>query len=241
MKTYTIVNLKGGVGKTTSAVNLGFSMSAIGKRVLLVDADPQTNLTPFFVKANPNGKTLRDVFLHPERIESIICHSKYKGIDIIKGCSKLKESDAMGEMLLSEALCLVQDKYDVCLIDTRPAIESITRNAICASDVIVTPVLLDKFCRDNLILLEDELEELSDYHNFKWGIFANKVVNKRTQRKIYADMIEKHTFPFLKTCIGRGAVVENALNQYKPVLKHRSRSNAAMDFMDLAQELLEVV
>lgn len=240
MRTYVIANLKGGVGKTTSAVNIAYSMALSDKRVLVVDADPQTNLTPFFTKANPNGKTLKDVFQHPERIGNIICRTKFHNIDIIKGSTELKEADAVGEMILSEALQLVEDTYDVCLIDTRPAIEGITKNALLAGDVVVTPVLLDKFCRDNLLLLEDELNQISHPYGFKWCIFANKVVNKRSQKNIYADMVGKHTLPFLDTCISRGAVVENALEQYKPVLKHRSRSNVAGDFLDLAKELLGV-
>lgn len=240
MRAYVIVNLKGGVGKTTSAVNLGYSMAVLGKKVLLIDADPQTNLTPFFTKANPNGKTLRDVFRHPERIENIICRTKYSNIDIIKGSTNLKEADAIGQMVLSEALQLVKDKYDVCLIDTRPAIEALTINALQAGDVLVTPVLLDQFCRDNLLLLEDELHQLAHAYGFKWCIFANKVVNKRSQKNIYADMVGKHSLPFLDTCISRRAVVENALEHYKPVLKHRSRSIVAEDFMDLAKELLGV-
>ena len=61
MRTYVITNLKGGVGKTTSAVNIGYNMAVLGQKVLMIDADPQTNLTPFFVKANPNGRTLKDV------------------------------------------------------------------------------------------------------------------------------------------------------------------------------------
>ncbi len=240
MRTYSIVNLKGGVGKTTSTANLGYSMAVLGKRVLVIDADPQSNLTPFFAKANPNGKTLRDVFLHPERIRNIICRSKYENIDIIKGSTSLKEADAVGEMVLSESLCLIAGKYDVCLIDTRPALESITKNAIQAGNVVVTPVLLDKFCRDNLLLLEDELHALGHAYGFKWCIYANKVANKRIQRKIYADMVGKHDFPFLDTCISRGAVVENALDQYKPVIRHRRKSNVAADFVELAKELLEV-
>ena len=239
MKTYVILNLKGGVGKTTSVVNLGYSMALLGKRILLIDADPQTNLTPFFTKANPNGRTIREVFRNPERIENIICKSKYENIDIIKGSTGLKEDDAKQEKALSAALQLVKDRYDVCLIDTRPAVEAITRNALYAGDIFVTPVLLDNFCRVNLLLLEGELNNL--FHGeFKWYIFANKVANKRSQRNIYADMIGKHDFPFLNTCISRGAVTENALELYKPVRKHRRKSQVAQDYMDLAEKLLEV-
>lgn len=239
MKTIVVMNLKGGVGKTTSVVNIGYSMSLLGKKVLLIDADPQTNMTPFFVKANQNGRTIKDIFQNPERIENIIVKSKYENIDIVKGSTELKEDDAKPERALSAALQLVKDRYNVCLIDTRPAVESITRNALYAGDLFLTPVLLDNFCRDNLILLEDELNNL--FHGeFNWHIFANKVANKKSQRNIYADMIGKHDFPFLETCISRGAVTENALELYKPVMKHRSRSQVAQDYMDLAKELLEV-
>ena len=240
MRTYVITNLKGGVGKTTSAVNIGYNMAVLGRKVLMIDADPQTNLTPFFTKANPNGRTLKDIFHHPDKIRNIICRSRYENIDIIKGCTSLKEADPIGEMVLAEALQLVDDRYDICIIDTRPAIENITRNALQAGDVLLTPVLLDKFCRDNLLLLEDELHDLQHSYGFEWFIFANKVVNKRSQRDTYRDMVERHEWKFLESCIGRSAVVENALEYYKPLLRHRRNSAAAMDYMELTRELLEV-
>ena len=65
--------------------------------------------------------------------------------------------------------------------------------------------------------------------------------NKRAQRNTYADMVEKHSWTFLETCISKGAVVENALELYKPVIKHRSSSQIAQDYIDLAQELLAVL
>ena len=71
MRTYVITNLKGGVGKTTSAVNIGYNMAVLGRKVLMIDADPQTNLTPFFTKANPNGRTLKDIFHHPDEQKSL--------------------------------------------------------------------------------------------------------------------------------------------------------------------------
>ena len=118
MKTYVIANLKGGVGKTTSAVNIGFSMAKMGKRVLLVDADPQTNLTPFFTKSHgESGRTIREVLRTPEKISHLIVKSKYKNIDIIKGSVKLKEADADNELALKKALSYVEDRYDICVID----------------------------------------------------------------------------------------------------------------------------
>ncbi len=242
MKTYVITNLKGGVGKTTSTVNLGYSMSDLKKRVLLIDADPQSNLTPFFtVSHGYAGRTICEIFQNPERIQNVIVQSKYKNIDIIKGSVKLKERDAENEQALKTALEKVKNEYDVCIIDTRPALEHITRSALVAADVFVTPVLLDNFCRDNLLLLEDELQNIYECETeMNWKIFANKVENRRAQKETYADMVEKHDWEFLETCVSKGAVVENALKHYKPVLRHRSRSIVAQDYIDLAKELLEV-
>lgn len=242
MKIYAVGNLKGGVGKTTTTVNLAYSMAVLKKKVLVIDADPQTNTTPFFTKIGEGKYTIRDLFLHPEiNVNHVIYRSKYKAIDIIKGCTQMKETDVMKDCQLSEALQTVAERYDVCIIDTRPAFESITRNAILAADVLLTPVILDKFCRDNLLLVEDALYDFGGLTSSpEWKIFANKVENKRSQRNTYADMAEKHMWPFLDTCISKSAVTDNALEMYKPVLKHRSQSTVAADYLELARELLEV-
>lgn len=241
MKTYVITNLKGGVGKTTSAANLGYSMSLFEKRVLLIDADPQSNLTPFFVKSHGYcGRTIQELFKYPERIKNIIVRTKYENVEIVKGSVKLKEADASNEWALKTALDYVQHDYDVCIIDTRPAIEAITRNAILASDVVVTPVLLENFCRDNLLLLEDELFGIDYEKEYTWRIFANMVENKRAQRSIYSDMVQKHDWQFLENCISKGAVTSHALTLYKPIIKHRAKSQVAMDYLELAKELLGV-
>lgn len=241
MKRFVIGNLKGGVGKTTTAVNLAYSMAKLGKKVLVLDADPQTNLTPFFTKVNANGHTIKTVLQHPNLVRSAIYRTRYGNIDIIKGSTDLVENDAYDTNALLKALLQIHDRYDACIMDTRPAMELITTSALYAADVLVTPVCLDKFCRDNLLLLEDKYHHLQEQGvGVEWKIFANKVENKRAQKRTYIDMVERHCWPFMETCISKGAVVENALEYYKPVMKHRSKSQVALDFMDLAMELQEV-
>ncbi len=242
MKTYVIGNLKGGVGKTTSAVNLMYSMAMQGKRVLGIDADPQANLTPFFARAASRGRTVRDVLQKPKAIRGAIYRSRYPHIDIVKGSTDLRETDAASLGELWFALKAVETRYDVCFIDTRPAFERITLNALYAADTLLVPVCLDKFCRDNLLVVEERLEDIQQDigpRALSWHVFANKVENKRAQRNTYMDMVERHSWPFLETCISRGAVVSNALEQYKPVARHRSKCQVAQDYMELAKELLE--
>lgn len=241
MKTIVIGNLKGGTGKTTSAVNLAYSLSLLGKNVLVIDADPQTNLTPFFTKANQNGRTLRDVLKEPEKVKHCIYHSRYPGIGIIKGNTALQEGDVVSERWLSCAFEILQDEYDFCLVDTRPAFENIAVSVILAADLLLTPACLDKFCRDNLALVDEFLENLPEQYRPEWKVFATKVDGqRRSQKNIYRDLLGKHDYPFMETCISRSAVIDNALEFYKPVKKHRAKSQVSQDYMDLAKELLEM-
>ena len=88
MKVYVIGNLKGGVGKTTTTVNLAYTYAEMGGRTLVIDLDPQCNCTRFFAKVNEYNKTIKDVLEAPEHINSAIYRTKYEDIDIIKGSIK---------------------------------------------------------------------------------------------------------------------------------------------------------
>ena len=97
MKTIAIANLKGGVGKTTTSINLAYSLMSLGKKVLLIDLDPQCNSTKFFAKVNYTGQTVRDVLMNPEVINHSIYRTKYKEIDIMRGSA---EENCQGEYQL---------------------------------------------------------------------------------------------------------------------------------------------
>lgn len=116
----------------------------------------------------------------------------------------------------------------------------LTMNALYAADVFLTPVKFDNFCRDNLTMVEDAYHEILENNpDLEWKIFANMVSNTKTQKLSSEDLITKHDYPFMQSCISRTAIVDNALSLYKPVAKHRVMSNVAQDFVDLVEELLE--
>lgn len=239
MKTFVIGNLKGGTGKTTTTINLSYTLGVyFEKRILVIDMDPQTNTTSVFTKANRIGNTVKDVLEKPERIVKSIRQTKYKNIDIIKGDALLQEADVLDIRNLRIALAHVSDKYDFCIIDTRPVFEALTKTALFAADVLLVPVCLDKFCKDNLSLVEEAIYMMP--FDIDWKAFANKVdCRRKSQRKVYKDLLEKHNYPFLNTCISNSAAVDNALELSKPVMRHRTKSVATQDYLELATEILD--
>lgn len=235
MRTIAIANLKGGVGKTTTSINLAYSLMSLEKKVLLIDLDPQCNSTRFFAKVNCTGQTVQDVLENPKQINHCIYRTKYKRIDIIRGSAN---ENCSGEYQLQDAFKNLEKEYDYCIIDTRPVFDSLTKNAFHVADIMLTPIKFDNYCRDNLALVEHFVNEFAN-EQMEWKIFANMVANGKAQRETMADLIGKHDYPIMDTCVSRSAVVDNALNLYKPVLKHRRFSCVAQDYLELAKELVE--
>lgn len=235
--TYVVWNLKGGVGKTTTTVNLAYDFSKEGKKVLVIDFDPQVNLTPFFANANEFQRNIFTLMKQPAQIKSSIYRTKYKNIDIIKGSTHLSDKTWKEESMVriwEEIQAL--DKYDILLIDCRTSYESLTGEALKVADTVITPIILDGYCRDNLNDVRRVVEEagVSD-----WVVFANRVKNAKSQQRIFADLTQKHVYPFLDTCVTERTAVSNALEMRKTLEKHSKRNQATEDFMDLATELLE--
>lgn len=242
MKVYAIHNSKGGVGKTTTTANLAYNMSIRGNRVLVVDEDPQSNLTPYFTRQNEHGKTIRDVFANPQTVMKCIYRTKYENIDIIKGSTLLTEKDADAtDESLSVAFAQLKDTYDIVLIDCRPSFEALARNAIAAADVLLTPIILDGYCRDNLALEQrvyyNVLEEYPA-KSIEWKVFINKFNRYTSQRKVLEDLLECHDYPIAENCISERAAVVKASDLRKPLLKHRGKNMSTRDYIDLTDELL---
>lgn len=104
----------------------------------------------------------------------------------------------------------------------------------------MTPIALDKFCKDNLAQVEDFIDEYVE-QGLVWKVFVNRCkFRQKGQKAIFDDLIEKHTYPFMESCISASAAIENALAFNKPVQKHRKNSPGAQDFLELAEELITI-
>lgn len=247
MKTITVWNMKGGVGKTTLSFNLAANLEHRGGRILCIDFDPQANLTSFFEKnAEQKGRKYDIYELAAKSFEGLgksVYRSKYRGIDYIKGSNR---QPGMTPHIydLAAALRGVETGYDYCLIDCHPDFSDITQIALFTADLVLIPILLDGFSRDNLNLVKShlmEIEYLKDSYTGKeeselsYCIIANRVANRKSQKEVYRDMITKHDYPILDICISEGAAVQSANAVHKPLYAHRSNAASSRDMQELTE------
>ena len=148
MKTIAVDNYKGGVGKTTTVINLAYNLSAKGKRVLMVDTDPQANATYIYSKGNESTRTLLDIF-HGKKTISCIYRTKYPNLDLIKGSPRMEEADGL-PLIIKEALKQVEDRYDYAIIDCHPSMQLPTIAALVAADELLIPYEPDVFGKTGL-------------------------------------------------------------------------------------------
>ena len=143
MRTIAIANNKGGVGKTTSTLNIGVGLANKGKKVLLVDADPQGNLTDNFINKNALQGTIKELIEGNKQAEEVILKSVRNNIDLIPSNNMLNGTETQiintisKETLLLRALEPIKKNYDYILIDSAPSLNVLTLNCLTASDEII--------------------------------------------------------------------------------------------------------
>ena len=237
----TTWNLKGGTGKTTTTFNLAATYAAQDKKVLVLDLDMQANLTSFFdadiSKHKRSKPDIDQVIRGGIDIRKAIYHSRFNNLDFVKGSNDIMFLELADIDILGKHLATIADDYD-----THPDASILTENALAISDMVLIPISLDGFSRDNLNLVIKEiikLETRCGEINFK--VFVNKLKNLRSQRIVYSDLVENHDYPVLETSVSDYSGIQSALLKHKPLFMHRSKSVVNRDYEDLADEVLQIV
>ncbi len=249
MKKISILNIKGGVGKTTSTINLAATLAEEGKRVLVVDIDPQSNSTMAFRVYDIDDLTVSDALLNKEiDVKNIIKHTDFNNIDVLP--SNISLAFAEKKILLDvtrnqqnrlkKTLESVEDEYDYCIIDCPPSLNMITINALVASDEVIVPIKIDKFALDGLGYLLDSIDEIRDEFNEKLvfsGCFitmdTSTTVNKEI-KKALKDLLGDKIF---NSSVRQNVSVVESTFEQKPLIHYKPKSNANRDYVNLAKEV----
>lgn len=245
-KIISVVNQKGGVGKTTSAVNLTAALSALGLRVLLCDFDPQANATSGMgVDKRKIKHSIYDVTINDIPAEDAIVSTKYGDVlpssaDLAGAAVELITSQHR-ERQLEKALLPVKGKYDVIFIDCPPSLELLTLNALCASDGILIPVQCEYYALEGLSDLMNTLRMVKRKMNPQLEIFgvALTMFDGRTNFSTQvAQEVRKH-FPgkVFSTVVPRNIRLAEAPSHGIPVTVYDRSSRGSVAYKAMAEEI----
>jgi chromosome partitioning protein len=247
----SMCNQKGGVGKTTSTINLGAALAEYGRRVLLVDLDPQGALSaglgvPHYELAN----TVHNLMIEPRvPIEDVLIHTRVEGLDLIPSNIDLSAAEIQlvnevgREQTLGRALRPVLDRYDYVLIDCQPSLGLLTVNALACSDGVLIPTECEFFSLRGLALLTDTVEKVRDRLNPKLAIsgilvtrFDTRTVNAR---EVMARVLERFNDLVFDTVITRTVRFPETSVAGEPITSWAPKSTGAQAYRALAREVID--
>lgn len=248
-KTIAIANQKGGVGKTTTAINLSASFAANDLRVLLIDADPQGNSTTGLGIAKEPGKlTLYDALLGHHDLAAVVVPTEVEGLSLIPADKNLVAANLelvdhdRREFRLRDRLDTIRQNYDFILIDCPPALDLLTLNALVAADSVLIPIQCEFFALEGISQLIDTVDRIRDSfsHNLRIEGILLTMYDDRTNltRQVADDLKEFFADEIFRTVIPRSIRLAEAPSYGKPILMYDVRSKGAESYIKLAKEIL---
>jgi len=241
-----IANQKGGVGKTTSAINIGAALATCGKSVLLIDLDPQANATSG-VSVEPEGATIYECLIERALISSVILPTCIHGLSIIPSKGDLVGAEievsnlADRESILKTIVGEIQG-HEFVIIDCPPAFGLLTINALVAASALIVPVQCEYYAMEGLGRLMGNIDRIRDSFNpdldlegILLTMYDSRInLSRQVQDEIRGFFKEK----VFQAVIPRNVALAEAPSHGKPVLSYNAASSGAQAYLDLAKEIL---
>ncbi|NOX36162.1 MAG: ParA family protein [Calditrichaeota bacterium] len=248
-KIVAIANQKGGVGKTTTAVNLSSCLAVAEKRTLLIDIDPQANATSG-VGIDPRqlDRSTYDVIINQENIENVIISTKVPNLDLVPAHINLVGAEVeliqviARERILRDAIQSIRDKYDYVFIDCPPSLGILTLNALTAADSVLIPIQCEYYALEGLSQLLNTVKLVQKHLNKQLeinGVLLTMYDNRLNLCNQVADEVRKFfKEKVYQTVIARNVRLSEAPSFGLPIILYDATSTGAENYMKLAEEIL---
>ncbi len=244
-----LVNQKGGVGKSTTAVNLGACLAEIGQKVLLIDLDPQANATSGVgCRREDRTNCIYNVLVDDEPIESVIEQTQVNNLSLVPATTQLAGAEIelvsriSRESQLRNAIAGVVPKYDYILIDCPPSLGLLTVNALTAVDKLIIPIQCEYYALEGLSQLVESVRLIKRHLNTELEIAGVVMtmfdVRTKLSSQVASEVVKYFSKKVFETVIPRSVRLSEAPSYGLPIISYDSKSKGALAYQSFAKEVI---